>query len=38
MKSKAISRLATSLTVGGKKIPNNPIKEDGVSAFLALVD
>ena len=32
------SRQATSLAVGDKKIPSSPVKDDGVSAFLALID
>ena len=32
------SRQATSLAVGGKKIPSSPVKDDGGSAFLALID
>ena len=32
------SRQATSSAVGGKKIPSSPVKDDGVLAFLALID
>jgi len=32
------SRKATTLAVGGKKIPSSLVENDGVSAFLALIN